>query len=55
LQPNNGRMTLNGESVYDDRWLKADLRRLPLDKIGFIFQYPIFFRFSTPPTMSPLR
>ena len=22
------------------RWLKADLRRLRLDKIGFIFQYP---------------
>ncbi len=40
LQPSSGRITLDGEVVYDDRWLKADLRRLRLDKIGFIFQYP---------------
>jgi putative ABC transport system ATP-binding protein len=40
LEPSNGRITLDGEVVYDDRWLKADLRRLRLDKIGFIFQYP---------------
>lgn len=36
LRPSSGR----GEMVYDDRWLKADLRRLRLDKIGFIFLYP---------------
>ena len=40
LEPSGGRLTLDGEAVYDDRWLKADLRRLRLDKIGFIFQYP---------------
>ena len=40
LQPSNGRITLDGEVVFDDRWLRADLRRLRLDKIGFIFQYP---------------
>ena len=40
LEPSSGRITLDGEVVYDDRWLKADLRRLRLDKIGFIFQYP---------------
>ncbi|QIO98562.1 MULTISPECIES: ABC transporter ATP-binding protein [Bradyrhizobium] len=40
LEPSGGRLTLDGEVVYDDRWLKADLRRLRLDKIGFIFQYP---------------
>ena len=40
LQPSSGRITLDGEVVYDHRWLKADLRRLRLDKIGFIFQYP---------------
>lgn len=40
LEPSSGRLTLDGEVVYDDRWLKADLRRLRLDKIGFIFQYP---------------
>lgn len=40
LRPSSGRITLDGEVVYDDRWLRADLRRLRLDKIGFIFQYP---------------
>jgi putative ABC transport system ATP-binding protein len=40
LEPSSGRITLDAEVVYDDRWLRADLRRLRLDKIGFIFQYP---------------
>ena len=40
LEPSSGRVTLDGEVVYDDRWLRSDLRRLRLDKIGFIFQYP---------------
>ena len=40
LEPSSGRMTLDGEIVYDGRWLRADLRRLRLDTIGFIFQYP---------------
>jgi len=40
LKPSSGRITLDGEVVYDERWLKSDLRRLRLDKIGFIFQYP---------------
>lgn len=38
LEPNSGRMSLNGELVYDNRWLRGDLRRLRLEKIGFIFQ-----------------
>jgi putative ABC transport system ATP-binding protein len=38
LEPNSGRMSLGGELVYDQRWLRRDLRRLRLDKIGFIFQ-----------------
>lgn len=38
LEPNSGSMRLNGELVYDDRWLRSDLRRLRLEKIGFIFQ-----------------
>lgn len=38
LEPNSGRMSLSGEMVYDQRWLRRDLRRLRLDKIGFIFQ-----------------
>jgi putative ABC transport system ATP-binding protein len=40
MEPSSGRLTLDGDLVYDDHWLKADLRRLRLDKIGFIFQYP---------------
>ena len=31
-------MCLDGELVYDERWLRRDLRRLRLEKIGFIFQ-----------------
>jgi len=31
-------MRLNGELVYDSKWLRADLRSLRLEKIGFIFQ-----------------
>jgi len=31
-------MRLNGELVYDGKWLRADLRGLRLEKIGFIFQ-----------------
>src|SRR5512146_575549 len=37
LEPSSGRLTLDHEVVYDDHWLRADLRRLRLDKIGFIF------------------
>jgi len=39
LEPNSGRLQLDGETVYDGRWLRRDLRRLRLDKIGFIFQF----------------
>jgi putative ABC transport system ATP-binding protein len=38
LEPNSGNMKLNGELVYDGKWLRADLRSLRLEKIGFIFQ-----------------
>lgn len=38
LEPNAGSMRLSGELVYDGRWLRNDLRRLRLEKIGFIFQ-----------------
>lgn len=38
LEPNSGQLTLNGEKVYDGRWLRRDLRHLRLEKIGFIFQ-----------------
>ncbi len=38
LEPNSGSMRLNGELVYDGKWLRVDLRGLRLEKIGFIFQ-----------------
>jgi putative ABC transport system ATP-binding protein len=39
VEPSCGRLRLDGETVYDGRWLRRDLRRLRLEKIGFIFQY----------------
>lgn len=39
LDPSNGRMELDGQVVYDGGWLQKDLRRLRLDRIGFIFQF----------------
>lgn len=39
LDPSQGQMQLDGEVVFDGRWLRADLRRLRLEKIGFIFQF----------------
>ena len=38
LAPTAGRVELDGEAVFDGKWLRRDLRRLRLDKIGFIFQ-----------------
>ena len=38
IDPSEGQVSLDGEMVYDNRWLRGDLRRLRLDKIGFIFQ-----------------
>ena len=38
IEPSAGWMRLDGEHVYDGRWLRRDLRRLRLEKIGFIFQ-----------------
>lgn len=38
LEPSAGSMRLNGELVYDNRWLRSDLRGLRLEMIGFIFQ-----------------
>jgi putative ABC transport system ATP-binding protein len=37
-EPNAGRLSLDGELVYDGKWLRGDLRKLRLEKIGFIFQ-----------------
>ena len=40
LEASSGSMELDGDTVFDEgRWLRSDLRRLRLDKIGFIFQF----------------
>jgi putative ABC transport system ATP-binding protein len=39
LDPTSGWMELDGEVAFDNRWLRSDLRRLRLDKVGFIFQF----------------
>lgn len=38
LDPSAGRVVLDGDPVFDGKWLRSDLRRLRLEKIGFIFQ-----------------
>jgi putative ABC transport system ATP-binding protein len=47
LEPSSGRLSLEGQTVYDGRWLRSDLRRLRLEKIGFIFQYHNLLPFLT--------
>jgi putative ABC transport system ATP-binding protein len=37
-EPSSGWMRLDGEPIYDGGWLRSDLRRLRLFRIGFIFQ-----------------
>lgn len=39
VEPSVGWMPLDGEVVYDKGWRRSDLRRLRLEKIGFIFQF----------------
>lgn len=39
LEPSSGWVSLDGDVVYDGRWLRSDLRKLRLEKIGFIFQF----------------
>lgn len=40
LDPSSGSMELDGEFVVrDGAWTRGDLRKLRLDKIGFIFQF----------------
>jgi putative ABC transport system ATP-binding protein len=37
-EPSSGSLMLDGEKICDNGWLRKDLRRLRLEKIGFIFQ-----------------
>jgi putative ABC transport system ATP-binding protein len=47
VDPSHGRISLDGEVVFDGRWLRPDLRRLRLEKIGFIFQFHNLIPFLT--------
>ncbi|MBF0093409.1 MAG: ABC transporter ATP-binding protein [Alphaproteobacteria bacterium] len=38
IEPSAGVVRIDGVTVWDGRWRSGDLRRLRLDKIGFIFQ-----------------
>ncbi len=39
VEPSSGTLRLDGETVWEGKWLRPDLRRLRLEKIGFIFQF----------------
>lgn len=47
LEPSSGQLGLEGRPIYDKKWLRSDLRRLRLDKIGFIFQFHNLLPFLT--------
>jgi putative ABC transport system ATP-binding protein len=48
LAPSEGELRLAGELVFaGGRWLRADLRRLRLETIGFIFQFHNLLPFLT--------
>ena len=37
-EPTHGKLTLDGELIYDQKWRISDTRQLRREKIGFIFQ-----------------
>jgi len=45
IEPSAGRMTLDGETLYDNGWKIRDLRALRRDRIGFVFQSPYLIPF----------
>ncbi len=45
IEPSAGRMTLGGQTIYDDGWKIGDLRALRRDNIGFVFQAPYLIPF----------
>ncbi len=45
IEPTDGRMTLGGQTIFDEAWKIEDLRTLRRDRIGFIFQAPYLIPF----------
>ena len=45
IEPTAGRMTLGGQTIFDEAWKIDDLRTLRRDRIGFIFQAPYLIPF----------
>jgi putative ABC transport system ATP-binding protein len=45
IEPTSGRMTLGGQTIFDEAWKIEDLRTLRRDRIGFIFQAPYLIPF----------
>jgi len=45
IEPTAGRMTLGGQTIFDEQWKIEDLRTLRRDRIGFIFQAPYLIPF----------
>lgn len=45
IEPTAGRMTLGGQTIFDEQWLIDDLRTLRRDRIGFVFQAPYLIPF----------
>lgn len=45
IEPTSGRMTLAGQTIYDNGWKVGDLRALRRDRIGFVFQAPYLIPF----------
>ncbi len=45
IEPTGGKITLDGNPVYDHGWKIKDLRALRRDRIGFVFQAPYLIPF----------
>jgi len=45
IEPTAGRMTLGGQTIFDEQWKIDDLRTLRRDRIGFVFQAPYLIPF----------
>jgi putative ABC transport system ATP-binding protein len=46
-KPSHGWMKVDNEVIFDEKWLRKDLRKLRLEKVGFIFQFHNLLPFLT--------